>query len=158
MTDTLPTDLLSADLQQLLQLFSSLPSVTFPELDPTSLQTDVARIKERYLELLHIEAQLAAVRSALDDEQEALLKKGHRLHAYLTVFAENDESLGAKVEALSLPRLRRPAAPSKPVEVLLTAEGEPVPAPAPKKRGRPRKVSTTDALFAEQVGAAAAAS
>jgi tripartite-type tricarboxylate transporter receptor subunit TctC len=38
------------------------------------------------------------------------------------VFSENDETLSAKVEALSLPRLRRPAQPVKPVEVQLTAD------------------------------------
>ena len=133
-------DLLPADLQHLLQLFSSLPDVRFPELDPTSLQVAVARVKEHQLELLSLEAQRDAVRLALDEEQEALLRRGHRLHAYLKVFAQNDEALAAKVNALTLPRLR-------------VLEGEPV--PAPKKRGRPRKASSTDALFSEEPGASA---
>ena len=127
-------DLLPTDLQQLLQLFSSLPDVRFPELDPGVLQVAVARVKERHLELSALEAQREAVRLALDEEQDALLRKGHRLHAYLKVFAEHDEALIAKVNALSLPRLRK-------------QEGEPL--PAPKKRGRPRKASATDALFSE---------
>ncbi len=151
-------DLLAPDLQQLLQLFSSLPDVRFPELDASALQDAVARVKERHLELLHVEAELQAVRSALDEEQEALLKKGHRLHAYLKVFAEQDEGLAVKVNALSLPRLRRPAAVAKPVVVeTVGADGEPVivAAPVPKKRGRPRKVSATDALFDEPAAAAA---
>jgi hypothetical protein len=135
-------DLLPTDLQQLLQLFSSLPDVRFPELDPGGLQVAVARVKERQLELLQLEAQRDAVRAALEDEQEALLRKGHRLHAYLKVFAEHDEALAAKVNALALPRLRKQVA---------SAEGEP--APAPKKRGRPRKTSSTDPLFSEEAGA-----
>lgn len=139
-------ELLPADLQQLLQLFSSLPDVRFPELDATGLQVAVARVKERQLELLHIEAQRDAVRVALDEEQEALLRKGHRLHAYLKVFAEHDEALAVKVNALALPRLRKPT--STPLE---GAE----PAPAPKKRGRPRKVSSSDALFSEETGVSA---
>lgn len=134
-------DLLPTDLQQLLQLFSSLPDVRFPELDPTGLQVAVARLKERQLELLSIEAERDAARLALDEEQEALLRKGHRLHAYLKVFAEHDEALATKVNALTLPRLRK----------LAVVEGEP--APAPKKRGRPRKASATDALFTEETGA-----
>ena len=140
-------ELLPADLQQLLQLFSSLPDVRFPELDATGLQVAVARVKERQLELLHIEAQRDAVRVALDEEQEALLRKGHRLHAYLKVFAEHDEALAVKVNALALPRLRKP-----PVSVPL--EGAEL-MPAPKKRGRPRKTSATDALFTEETGASA---
>lgn len=124
-------DLLPADLQQLLQLFSSLPDVRFPELDPGALQVAVARTKERQLELTALEAQREAARLALEEEQEALLRKGHRLLAYLKVYAEHDEALVAKVNALALPRLRKP---------------ESEPAPAPKKRGRPRKASSTDAL------------
>ncbi len=140
-------DLLPADLQHLLQLFSSLPDVRFPELDPSSLQVAVARVKEHQLELLSIDAQRDAARLALDEEQEALLRRGHRLHAYLKVFAEHDEVLAAKVNALTLPRLRK----QSPGVVL---EGEPV--PAPKKRGRPRKASSTDALFSEEPSASAA--
>ena len=37
-------DLLPIDLQQLLQLFSSLPDVRFPELEPSGLQVAVARL------------------------------------------------------------------------------------------------------------------
>jgi hypothetical protein len=144
-------DLLPTDLQSLLQLFSGLPDVRFPELDPAGLQVAVARVKDRQLELLSIEAQRDAVRLALEEEQESLLRRGHRLHAYLKVFAEHDEALAAKVNALSLPRLRKPALPrveSAPVE------GAPV--VEPKKRGRPRKVSATDALFTEEAASASA--
>jgi hypothetical protein len=146
-------DLLPADLQHLLQLFSSLPDVRFPELDASGLQVAVARVKERQLELLHIEAQRDAVRVALEEEQETLLRKGHRLHAYLKVFAEQDEALSLKVNALSLPRLRKQPSAVAAVSATL-AEGEL--APAPKKRGRPRKASSTDALFSEETVAAAA--
>lgn len=139
-------DLLPADLQQLLQLFSSLPDVRFPELDPGALQVAVARAQERQLELTALEAQREAARLALEEEQEALLRKGHRLLAYLKVYAEQDEALAAKVNALTLPRLR------KPLPTAGVGEGEPV--PAPKKRGRPRKASSTDALFSDE-GAAA---
>ena len=142
-------ELLPADLQHLLQLFSSLPDVRFPELDPSGLQVAVARVKERQLELLHIEAQREAVQLALEEEQETLLRKGHRLHAYLKVFAEQDEALALKVNALSLPRLRK----SQPSAAPPVAGGEV--APAPKKRGRPRKTPSTVGLFSEETGVAA---
>lgn len=134
-------ELLPADLQQLLQLFSSLPDVRFPELEPSGLQVAVAKVKEKHLELAVLEAQREKVRLALEEEQEALLRRGHRLHAYLKVYAEHDEALALKVNALSLPRLRKQA----------VSEGEPT--PAPKKRGRPRKASATETLFAEEQSA-----
>lgn len=133
-------ELLPTDLQALLQLFSSLPDVRFPELEPAGLQTAVAKVKEKHLELAVLDAQREKVRLALEEEQEALLRKGHRLHAYLKVYAEHDEALALKVDALSLPRLRKQA--------VVAGEGEP--APAPKKRGRPRKASATETLFAEE--------
>jgi hypothetical protein len=87
------------------------------------------------------------VQAQLEEEQETLLKKGHRLHAYLKVFAEQDEALAAKVNALALPRLRKPPAPRVEQSEAITADGTP---PAPKKRGRPRKVvPASDALFTE---------
>lgn len=146
-------DALPPDLQQLLQLFSSLPGgpagepVRFPELDAVGLQQAVARVKEKQLELLALEAQRDAVRLALEEEQEALLRKGHRLHAYLKVFAEADEALAPKVNALVLPRLR------KALVTPAAVEGES--APAPRRRGRPRKTPSTDALFSEEPGATA---
>jgi hypothetical protein len=139
-------DLLPADLQHLLQLFSSLPDVRFPELDPSGLQLAVARVKEHHLELLHIEAQRDAVRLALEEEHETLLRKGHRLHAYLKVFAEQDEALALKVNALSLPRLRKPQSSAPATQTV--PEGEV--AAAVKKRGRPRKTPSTDALFSDE--------
>ena len=137
-------DLLPAELQRLLQLFSSLPDVRFPEMDAASLQDDVARVKDRFIEAQYIEAQLMAARVALEDEGEALLKKGHRLLGYLRIYAEADEVLREKVSAIMLPKLRKPAPMPTSSEhgVVLNAE-------APKKRGRPRKVPTSDALFSE---------
>ncbi len=135
-------DILPIDLQHLFHLFSSLPDVRFPELDPGSLHDAVARAKERQLELTTLEAQRDALKAVLEEEQEVLLRKGHRLHAYLRVFAEHDEALATKLNALSLPRLRRTA--SVRPEEALREEG------AAKKRGRPRKVPSTDALFLEE--------
>lgn len=145
------TDLLPAELQRLLQLFSSLPDVRFPELDASTLQDDVARVKDRFLEAQYIEAQLTAARAALDEEGEVLLKKGHRLLGYLRIYAEADEALREKVNAISLPKLRKPA-PVANVEPGAVLNPE-----APKKRGRPRKVPTSDALFADSHAESAAA-
>lgn len=129
--------LIAPDVAKLIQLFSAQPDLRFPDLDAGVLHDAAARVKERHLELVKAEAMLAAARTALEEEQELLLKKSQRAHAYLSVFAENDEVLSEKVAAISLPRPRR----SPRVEVAAAVEG----APEPKKRGRPRKLQVTEA-------------
>lgn len=148
MTDT---DLLAPPVASLVQLFSAQPALKFPDLDAPALQDAVARVKERHLELVRAEAQALAAKAALDDEQEQLLKLAHRAQAYLRVFAESDAALAEKVNALTLPRLRKPRS-EVPVEPLGPD------APPPRKRGRPRKVRPDEAsLFAapSEEGAAA---
>ncbi len=148
-------ELLPPDVQQLLQLFAALPDVRFPDLDAPAMQDAVARLHERRLELAHIEAQLAAVQSAVEEENEALLKKSHRLLAYLKVFAEHDEALALKVSALTLPRLKKQAPSARPT--VENPEGGTDEVAAPRKRGRPRKVQANVTMFteAEPVGAPA---
>lgn len=133
-------DLVSPDVAQLIQLFSAQVDLKFPGLDAKVLQESLVGLREQHAELLRAEAAVAAAKAAMDEQQEALLRKTHRAHAYLKVFAETDPALLAKVEAIALPRLRRPA----PVAVV-TADGV---APEPRKRGRPRKVQPTgESLF-----------
>ncbi len=144
---TSDSEWLSPELQRLLQLFSSLPDVRFPELDTGSLQDAVAHLKEQHLAACELEATLQAARLTLDEAQEGLLRRGHRLLGYLKLYAEGDEVLAQKVASISLPRARR-AVPESGAAV----------ADAPRKRGRPRKVPVSDALFAERLDAVAAAS
>ncbi|MBE2249894.1 MAG: hypothetical protein IAE78_10115 [Myxococcus sp.] len=133
-------DPISPDVHRLIQLFSALPEVKFPDVDAPMLHELVAQVKERHQAVAAAEAQLEAARRALDEEQEALLRKAHRLYAWLTVMAEADEPLRAKLADLVLPRLRK-AAPTTTGDGLTLAE-------APKKRGRPRKVApASEALF-----------
>lgn len=150
-------ELLPPDVQQLLQLFAALPDVRFPDLDVFAMQEAVARLNDRRLELAHIEAQLAMAQSAVDEENEALLKKSHRLLSYLKVFAEHDEALLEKVNALSLPRLKKTATAPRPAVEAVDGEATESLVPAPRKRGRPRKVQANVTMFteAEPVGAPA---
>jgi uncharacterized membrane protein YccC len=133
-------DLLPTDLMKLVQLFSAQPDLRFPELDAGVLHDAVVRVKERHLEVTRAEAGLMAARGALDAEVDALTRLAQRAHAYLRVYAENDEALAERVEDISLPRARRSVrAESAPVD---GAAPE-----APKKRGRPRKVDPSATLF-----------
>ncbi len=144
-------DLISPDVAQLILLFSAQPELKFPELDAAVLHEAVARVKEGHLEVAEVEASLQVRRSALEHEHETLLRLAQRAHAYLKVFAENDERLSERVDAISLPRPRR----AGPRVDAATGEG---PMPAPKKRGRPRKdASSAQSLFANEVAAASPA-
>lgn len=132
-------DLLPTDLMKLVQLFSAQPDLRFPDLDAGVLHDAVVRVKERHLELTRAEAALQAVRASLEGDVDALTKLAQRAHAYLRVYAENDEALTQRVEDISLPRARRTArVDTAPVDGV---------ALAPKKRGRPRKVDPSATLF-----------
>ncbi|MER2562116.1 MAG: hypothetical protein ABTQ32_15425 [Myxococcaceae bacterium] len=146
MNDLEPTGpgLINPDLHRLIQLFSALPDVKFPDVDAPMLHELVSKVQERHVALAHAEVALDAARRALDDEQEQLLKKAHRLHAWLSVMAEADEGLREKLGHVALPKLRRTA----PRTEAVTAGVET--AVAPKKRGRPRKVvPASEGLFTE---------
>lgn len=137
-------DLIHPDVHRLVQLFAALPDVKFPDVDVPMLQALVAQLKERHLAVTQAELELEAARRALDEEQEVLLKKAHRLHAWLTVLAEGDEALQAKLTPLSLPRLRRAATKSGPLAEASAEEA------APKRRTRAKKSApSSEALFSE---------
>jgi hypothetical protein len=131
----------TSDLGALVQLFSAQGgALRFPDTDAAVLQEAVVKVKERQAEVERAEAQLKAARVALEEDGETLLKKAHRALAYLRVYAEADEVLLAKVDALSLPKLRKPARPVEPSTTAVSPSGEAVAPVAPRKRGRPRKV------------------
>jgi hypothetical protein len=136
-------DPISPDVQRLIHLFSALADVKFPDVDAPMLHELVGSVKERHQAVALAEGQLDAARRALEEDQEQLLKKSHRLQAWLTVMAETDEGLRQKLETVVLPRLRRP------VVRVEGPSGETVEvAEAPKKRGRPRKAApASEALF-----------
>ncbi|MBL9038328.1 MAG: hypothetical protein JNG84_07440, partial [Archangium sp.] len=101
------TDLISPDVAQLILLVSAQPELRFPDLDAAVLHEAVAKVKEHHRAVAAAEAALSAAKGVLERENESLLKLAQRAHAYLRVFAENDERLTEQVDAISLPRVRR---------------------------------------------------
>jgi hypothetical protein len=131
----------------LMELFrSELQGVQFPDMDAAVLAAGAAEVHERAAEVARAEEALAAARSAMEQGQEALLQKAGRALAYARIYAETDEALTRKLEAIALPRLpRRGVTPP-------TAEG---PIEVPRKRGRPPTVRPAATLFAEEATAPA---
>lgn len=135
-------DVIHPEVHRLIHLYSALPEVKFPDVDAGMLHELVARAKERHLSVVQAEAAVDAARRVLEDDQEQLLKKAHRLHAWLTVMAETDDGLQAKLLGISLPKQKRTRSESAP-----SGDAEAV---APKKRGRPRKsVPSSEVLFSD---------
>ncbi len=133
-------DPVNPEVAQLIQLFSAQVDLQFPDLDAPILQDALVKVRERHSEVERAELAVAAARNALDEDQEALLKKAQRAQAYLRIFAETDAALLEKVQAIALPKSRR-----TPRSETTTVVGSDV----PRKRGRPRKVqSVEESLFA----------
>lgn len=133
-------------LQSLIDLFASeLAQVKFPDVDLAVLNEAAAKVREKAEAVARAEAALDVARAALADSQEALLAKGHRALAYARVYAEEDEALSAKLEAVGLPR-----PPRRLVRAELHAEVTPLVESAPRRRGRPPKAKPSAPLFSEE--------
>jgi len=124
-----------APIQTLLDLFTtSLADVRFADLDGQTLASSAAEVEVAAKAVALAQAALDAARDALQCKQDALLQRAQRALAYARVYAESDEALSRKLDAVSLPRApRRPRAEDA---LVLSAD----PQPAPRPRGRPKKV------------------
>jgi hypothetical protein len=124
-----------APIRTLLDLFTtSLADVRFADLDGQTLASSAAEVEVAAKAVALAQAALDAARDALQCKQDALLQRAQRALAYARVYAESDEALSRKLDAVSLPRApRRPRAEDA---LVLSAD----PQPAPRPRGRPKKV------------------
>lgn len=147
MFETPENDSISPALRALLELFATdLADVKFPDVDTAVLGESAAHVREKAEAVARAQAALDAARQELNESQESLLQKGQRALAYAKVFAEDDGELGAKLEAIHLPR---------PVRKGGQAQAEPVGAAtgnddnAPRRRGRPPKLRPVANLFTD---------
>ncbi|MGQ0507213.1 MAG: hypothetical protein ACT4TC_18050 [Myxococcaceae bacterium] len=122
-------DTLKAEVGELIQLFETdLEGLKFPDLDANVLASALGRAKERHLKVAEAEAALHVALTAFEEEREVVLRKAQRALAYVRVYAENDEALIARIDALALSsKAHRPPPAERNAE-------------APRRRGRPKKV------------------
>jgi hypothetical protein len=135
---------ISPPIQALLDLFDShLADVRFGDVDAKALARIAADVQATAEVVTAAQVALDSARIALHERQEALLLLAQRALAYARVYAEADESLSTRLDAVALPRAARrsrpdPNATSTPSELVLTSSSE---APAARRpRGRPRKI------------------
>ena len=121
-------------IQALLDLFATaLADVRFADVDGQSLARSAADVEAAAQAEGVARAALDAAHLALQEKQEALLQQAQRALAYARVYAENDPTLSASLEAVGLPRGTRRAAMGD--ALVLSAASQ----PSPRPRGRPRK-------------------
>ncbi len=125
--------------QALLQLFATtLADVRFADVDGSTLARCAAEVEGAAQAEAVARSALDAALLALQEKQEALLQRAQRALAYARVYAENDPTLAASLEAIGLPRATRRAAGGD--ALVLSGASE----TAPRPRGRPRKRPTAD--------------
>jgi hypothetical protein len=128
--------------QTVLDLFTThLPEVRFGDLDAQSLARAAEEVQVASDVAAAAQGALESARVVLHERQEALLSQVQRALAYARVFAEADEALSARLEAVALPRAaRRPRA-----DASASASGNdalvltPTADAGRRPRGRPRK-------------------
>lgn len=154
---------LSAPLQAVVDLFSGpLQGVRFAEIDGEGLSSLATEVETLSNEVEALEAQLASYREALAQKQEALGTLAQQALAYARIYAENDETLAAELEEISLPRAGKPrknTAPKTPsergakapkdaadssVDVNEAEVPEPEPVASPSKVGRKSAASVIE--------------
>ena len=100
-------------MQAVVALFKGpLAGVRFADVDATGLTGLAAEVSAAAAEVEQQEAKLSTLRQGLAQRQEALLSLAQQALAYARVYAENDEELSAKLNAISLPRAAKPRKPA----------------------------------------------
>jgi hypothetical protein len=118
--------------QEVINLYAeAMPEVRFPDLDLEVLENTANELRTALLSVERATAELEAARAAAQQQSELLEARTARALSYARVFAEGNALLTERIVALG--RSSATVAPSAP----------------PKKRGRPRKNTTTDTSLFE---------
>jgi hypothetical protein len=123
-------------IQTLLDLFTTcLADVRFADVDGQTLGRYAADVEAAAEGVAAAQLALDATRETLQETQDALLQQAQRALAYARVYAESDEGLSGRLEAVSLPRATRRSRAED--ALVLSAAPQSIPRP----RGRPRKTA-----------------
>jgi hypothetical protein len=137
-------DAIPPPVQTILELFeTTFADVRFADIDANTLGRAAADVQEVATVVASAQAALDSARGALQERQEALLGQVHRAIAYARVYAENDEELIQRLNAIALPRPARRTGPNEDAALVLSATP-----PSPRPRGRPRKPPAVEPMRA----------
>jgi len=131
-----------APIQTLLDLFTTcLADVRFADVDGQTLARCAAEVDVADDAVAAAQSALDSARETLQEKQDALLHQAQRALAYARVYAESDEALGGRLEAITLPRVTRR---SRTEDALVLSA---TPQPTPRPRGRPRKARVAEPML-----------
>jgi len=131
-----------APIQTLLDLSTtSLADVRFADVDGQSLARFAAEVEVADDAVVAAQSALDEAREALQEKQDALLQQAQRALAYARVYAESDEALSGRLEAVTLPRATRR---SRAEDTLVLSA---TPQPTARPRGRPRKARVAEPML-----------
>ncbi len=141
-------DAIPSPIQTALDLFeTALAEVRFADIDAKTLARAAADVQAIAAVVATAQASLDSARCALQERQNALYEQVQRALAYARVYAENDDELSERLNAIPLPQ-SRPARLGRVKEdgalVLSSA-----PPRAGRVRGRPRKTPHSDAKLVD---------
>ncbi|WP_394832826.1 hypothetical protein LVJ94_40625 [Pendulispora rubella] len=147
--------------QSLLEIFNNeLADLRFGDMDAKGLADLAAEVEAASHNVVTAQAAVDAAKAKLTERQEAMITQAQRALAYARIYAESNEPLRARLDAISLPKLAKRAAP-KGDEAPASAEGAPKAegegeATKPR-RGRPAKNRLASEAGGKAETAAAAA-
>jgi hypothetical protein len=128
---------IAAPIRAVIELFeTTLSEVRFPDVDARTLAGAAAEVDAADRAVASAQAALESARSALQERQDALLGQVHKAIAYARVYAESDETVIQRLNAIALPRVGR-AARSKDDALILLAVPDADPSPRRKRRRSP---------------------
>jgi hypothetical protein len=146
---------ISTPVQAVLDLFATdLADLRFADVDANVLARLASETHAASEAVAVAQAALDTARSALQERQDALLAQAQRAHAYARVYAEGDDALVARLDAIALPRLARRNASGGSGASAKAGGDDPLvlsaePSPAQRRRGRPRKADASESLEVE---------
>ena len=137
-------DAIAPPIRTALELFeTTLADVRFADLDAKTLARAAADVHAVAAVVASAQAALDSARSALQERQDILLERVQQAIAYARVYAENDEALTHRLQAIALPRSPRAARAKDDALVLPSAPHSPT-----RPRTGKRKVVTAGPMLA----------
>ncbi len=137
-------DAVPPSIRAALELFeTALVDVRFANLDAKTLARAAADVHAVASVVASAQAALDSARSALQERQDVLLEQVQRAVAYARVYAENDEALTQRLNAITLPRAGKGARVKDDAALVLSS----APNPPARSRGRNRKAVSSEPML-----------
>lgn len=103
-------DPISEPVAAVIEVFGAHPTtLCFPEVDHPTLEGLAGELRQAAVEVERCERALQQARGALDERRDALRARAERGLAYARIYAEDDDALRERLEAIDLAAAAQPA-------------------------------------------------